>query len=862
MDLNQIENCINAILTGNDEERNEASQFLSNQSQDTNFSYLLAQTIANDQVLFSHRLLCLIIFIRLNVIFPPDLFQIFLPLFNTPDIRFSNQLAVLLSNNITDEEQISLILESSENASLSYLYGILTLLTEILLDRSILPSQIFLFCTKVITETQTQQFDESDAGLFMKVRDLASKSIDLILAQEDCDPDPSFIQFLTYLITLPVNEERNIPIISNILKRASEYLPETEFFNIGFQHLINLSEMAPLSGQLINLAYRFCSELYITYKYRTEDIDFDHSVFISSIIQCCILNSEIIDRWKSNINEFLIEEIIPEEYGDVEINENYNEEEDNETEDVTKYDIVYLRDISSQFANKGDFFNEAIEICTQMMRASPYHMETAFFFLSSIVPSNYAAEIDLACPDDEEPILYGQYIYTLAALNYPIDAGTLDDCIESDNDFLILFLAKAIFESGNEVFINYVVPVTMKLLNMTYMYEFPECSAFLEMIFRLIKKDKLAFVPLLENLLDMIFKILQATINYKMAAVTIFKILSAFSNIPECSLFIQESTLPIISELLSSENSYLILCSFDLMAQLFAPLETSILPYESIEPIFEIFMKIIIESLSSPSSSQFITIDSDSMDSIMTLLAFFPRSYSPSPFATPICQLLSNVLVNFEINDSNCFIHLPSCVVHSFLNTSEDEVKAGLINALNHRLVNEQEKEEKQNYFLFNLALSLSTLSLIDTEFFVKCIDASEIDIRILITSIAAILENSHEKIYFDDLIIIAALFKFGDLVVVDFEEEKPFISVALRVFFSVFYNLFDRDEIKQKGLDYLVNIYKDELNTYFSPDDPFFLNHHIRSISFIEFISEVLPPLDQIPPYYQKNMQEDILNH
>ena len=241
MNLDQIKNIIDVLLGPNDEERNEA-----------------------DQISSTQRLLCLIIYRRMNVKFPPELFPAFLPLFNTDDIKISNQLAYLLSMKLKTEEQMTNLLESTSNESLTYLYGVFNLLSEYFFsyNNHLCDDLVIIFCTNFISQTQEASFSESDFNFIITIRGLATKVIDLIEAPyEQTEPDPESIPLLTLLLSLPITNELNIPVIQNILRSSLQNLPPTDFFNICYKHLSDLSEIAPLPSSLIPIASKIIFKL-------------------------------------------------------------------------------------------------------------------------------------------------------------------------------------------------------------------------------------------------------------------------------------------------------------------------------------------------------------------------------------------------------------------------------------------------------------------------------------------------------------------------------------------------------------------------------------------------------------------------
>lgn len=849
MNLNQIENCLNAIFGPENKERDEAYQILQSYSQDINFSNLLAQIITSDNYPIFHRVLCLSIFIHFNVVFPPDLFSTLLPFLNTPNVPFINQLSQLLSKKITTEEQVVFLLNTASNSNLEYIHGILSLLTDFLSFNKLCAEKIIFFCANIISETQQAPLDSPDIDIILKIRGLASEAINLTMlpvpdSDQKFESNPSFCPLLKSLLSLPLNDQRNINVVQNIFGSSLRHLSETDLFNICFQQFQILSKMAPLSGSLIFLASKLSNRIRIIYEYAEDDdeISFDPRILVQCAISCSILNSDVIDRWRMNINEFFIENINP----------------DIDDDDYNDDNFVSLRENCVSIAM--DFVNIAVSFCIQIMRESPYHMETSFFFLSEILPNNSKVEFDIACPSDEDPILYGQYINLIAHLNLDIDSDLLEEYIEMNNDFLIYFIAKAIFNSEeNPTFLSYLVPVTMKLLSMRFMYDTPECAAHLEFITYLIEKNKQAFIPFIDQLNNILMQILQIVLPIRDATLQIITIFSIFSKIPELSLPLQSFMLPFICEMLSNSNgnSYLLLTALDFMTMLFSPLSNSLLPINAIQPFFDSFMKIITDSLMAEVNSlnsanyQIIPIDGDSMISIMSLLAFFARSYSPSPFASPVCKWLVNALMSFDRIKNKMFRYLPSCVVHIFLNNNNHDDLIQLVKALYLRLANNANSQS----FKFSLALSFSTLALIDFDSFMKYTEECGIDIRIFLPTIPQILCESSEPNYVDDLIILAALFKFGDLHVFDIDEEKPMTIVSLRSLSVVFNFLFASEELDDNNLDDLVQVLINKKSTKFNKDDPFFLNHPFRTMKFREFLKNVLPPFEKIP----KSFQDDI---
>ena len=800
--LNELHQCFQRILGNDDQKRNETVDFIKTMSNNEEFArlmgkYLLCNDISND-----YKLICLIVFINCNVVFPPDMFNDAFLLFKINDERIITHAAILLSKHLTNPEQIRALL----NNNIETLLGCLLTLNEYLRENSLCANEIVMFCASIIANDYHPNF-----------KGLATLSIKyMITPGKNEDPNPAFFPLVGNLFGVPISEE-NIQILDNIFETAKRILPAKMFLNQCLSHFFKLVDFTPFpiflfsfaSNIIFEIASMIMEELNETYEiqYNEEDI-------AKCAIICSLLPDYIINRWDDSVVDFFSDNI-----GDCE----YDINDDN--------DIFFLRKNLADIASR--FLDVSVKFCLDIMNNSPYHMEAAYFILSQILPYDYPEVLDLVQPPDDKPLLLGRYFVLLSRLKLDIDIRIIDECINSESYILLILTAYAILQSS--LFLSRTKPIVAKLINMYSLLDSPECANLLSMIKMLISKNPEPFIPDIEELSKILLHILHLVVPNRLASIEIIGIFDILNHIGQISPFIQKICFPVIESLL--QNGLYYNTGLDFLSGLLSPME-QINPeiYNEIDIMFNCFIRCIS------------TIDQFSHDEMMPIMQIF-IFYARTGKASIVNQYFSIMTSNDNI-ESKYFSFLPSLIANLFPNLQNEE-RILLLKSLFARLAVSQ----KSRSYKFSLVLSFSLLVLIDLNNIVSCLNAIGIDIKTFLPDIADIIEEA-DPVLFDHLIIFAALFKLGHIIVNDNEEEKPYFLVALRLFTNFFMIFIDnfKSEVEEQGLLSYIKLTIDD-DSNFSKEDPFYKYHPFKSLPFDQYMNNILPGLDQIPESFRKDI-------
>ncbi|OHT12337.1 hypothetical protein TRFO_17929 [Tritrichomonas foetus] len=823
MDSNSLLSCINAILGPENDPRNQALELLSQYTNDINFAALLSQYIFDPSTPTAHKFLCLTIFIKLKVVFHPNLFNSFYGLLKSEDEMIVSQVANLLSKNLTTAEEISSLL----NLQPDIVYGCLLTLNYYLEQNDFRVGEIINFCAAVISGNYPPN-----------IRGLASSAINLIFCpksisefndiyeydsddefnddndEEKGESNQYFIPLIQALFSLPLSDS-NFLVIKNIFQSARHILPKQLFYDICLQHIHVLASIAPLSGEFLEFAATIIESLLVILRKKYSSINFNERNLIQSLILCLLLHDSYAESWMTSIQDFINDNI-----GDADFDDSFDNL------------FFYFRKNIALICCK--FIDISVEFCLDIMKMSPKHMEAAFFILSSILPSDYPRQLDFSMPPETAPLVFGRYLILVARLNLDIDLGIIDECINSENWIYPLFIAIAALKA--DTYDSRLQAIVMRLFSMIPFFEIPD-SFFFSLIKNLIQKDIQSFLPILEQILPMFLQAIHTFAFYPNVTREIIITISYFYNIPEISANIASLVLPII--LNAFQNAATHVLGMELLTMLIENQETPAFLQE-ITNIFPLFCNIV--------TSIDINDDNFLSMSIMPIMAF----YSKNGFSSQVFQWIVKLLYDQNI-EGKFFHYFPTLFLALFFNIQPNE-QIELVKAIYVRL----NSGEHSNYFRCASVLSFATIIVINPDLFFHVFNECGIDVKIFLPRIPEIIEELNSTA-FDNYIIYSALFKLSDVPVIDFEEEKPMIMVTLRSFLGFIYEVtqFYQDEVETKGLNAVMGEILADDQTLFYSGDGFYVNHPFRQMQFSQILQSILPP--SIPECFQSDIQKTV---
>lgn len=866
MTLN-LEQYFAIILSDNNEARNSAIEQLTQFAQDPQFSTLLLQIILNNNCSVPYRFLSLSIFLNLKVIFPPDAFSqlLLMPKIDEMAIGFVDELSILLGKNITNESQIQLLLTfpTTQPTPIQTYERLFILNVFLEFSTHAFERDIIQFCLAVISQTSNHPSNSDNIEIILKIRKLAANAIHLIISEIE-ELNENFFTIFASLFSFPISNALNLPVIATIFRSVRKHFELPELYNIGLSQCIELGAMSPLNSDYLNYADDLIFSLIDVF----DELDVDENsikTLLTSLISCCLLNASMIETWQADPGSFLLDYINNDEY-------DYNYQKSDSDEGCSS--VIQIRAyVTEIIKSKAIYKAEAVEICKEIMRMSPYHMEVSFYFLSQFFDGIDIG--DFPSPAEDQFILFGRYLILVSVLNYEIDGGIIDECIESDNPILLYLTSVAIIKSKNKTFTDKIPAMISKLLSMTFIFESPECQYHLLIINLLTQKSPRLLIDHLQTYSENLLHIFLIAIPYREALKLILEIFDIFiSNVLETVEFLQNFLFsfiqPFFLSSVSSSNSDLMYISIDFLQTIFSHVSMCTVSFDALQPVVELFLKIISDSfmywqsvyenklnpLIEVPDVDVLPLERDVMDSVMKLSFFISQTPLSSSFVVWYIQALLSV--NFL--PGKFFNYLPSIIYRLFHSISDHNCHIELLKALLYR----REHDNESLTIQYGVIVALAELIFDNREYTLNCLQELSVDIRLFLPSIASFIVNKHQPVLFDYLLIIAVMFQLGSLTVIDFEEEKPMVLVALRTFFQIFLMFFDGGEEGYSVKSHLNQQMSDQLlenQTHFLTFDEIYLNHPILSMNLGYYLEQFFPSLDSIPePFLQKI--QIILNH
>ena len=645
IDLNQLLQITKDIESGNQDQLSQIYSFLEEIDKNhENSEILLSSLYSNSFTLNQHFIVLTII---KNYNFPLEDPFLLIPLLSNENEPVFQTAAIIISRYITEEEQLSQIIQHDSIAGnfIPFLYLVLQVCQNGHSFNFGIHFAISFFC----------ECDNDDTKL--NVAEMISKLAPFYRKNEDLS------EFYRNVFQTDLNED-NLLVIEKLLNGSIYALPSNELLNYLLTYFSNLTSEIPINytDPTAPSLYTFVSKLAliiyrILHQYNEEEdentLEFDENALIRACVLHCILGEERMAYLEENLEDFVV-----------------SLEEDNDDANIEENDFNSIRKICVKILNEPSFVKQTVDFCNEIMNESEIHEEAALFVLNGILPKHHMYDIDIPIPDDNN-FCIGQYIKYLYYYQTDCSNSTISEALESDSFVLAIFAADSLSRS-EYLFQEERISLTSILIGLILEFQYNNYGYLLNIIERLISFSPQAFEECIGDLLPTLFQLLcdgECVLNSELYH-PICKIIEHLSDFPAFHIPILDFVSPYIGTFLTDENT--VSCAF-LMLKLFFCKDESIVSDEAFSTVIPPFF----QSLK--------TFPLDFMDrkEIMEILFYAVRcgeTEFPILFLTELLRTTMN---------SSFFIYLSSILYYLVTNIDVNLV-SDLLNAIKERIESAQ----------------------------------------------------------------------------------------------------------------------------------------------------------------------------